>query len=169
MRLAGPLRIVALIITMGLTWILVTILLGGPGGGLPRIQQFFTSPENSVTAGVSGELLEARAFDMWAGDVNDLLKFIRPLHEGTLVFVASYDDPATKMNEETRKLFSELGSRNAKELAFRDSWVFVGAKGVQNKSPFEQHVKNSKHTNKYEGWPEALEMEGCIPRRSMAG
>ena len=42
------------------------------------------------------------------------------------------------MNEETRKLFSELGSRNAKELAFRDSWVFVGAKGVQNKSPFEQ-------------------------------
>lgn len=42
------------------------------------------------------------------------------------------------MNEETRKLFSELGSRNAKELSFRDSWVFVGAKGVQNKSPFEQ-------------------------------
>uniref|UniRef100_A0A2K6CBK4 FAM3 metabolism regulating signaling molecule A n=1 Tax=Macaca nemestrina TaxID=9545 RepID=A0A2K6CBK4_MACNE len=122
----------------------------------------------ALVNGVSGELIEARAFDMWAGDVNDLLKFIRPLHEGTLVFVASYDDPATKMNEETRKLFSELGSRNAKELAFRDSWVFVGAKGVQNKSPFEQHVKNSKHTNKYEGWPEALEMEGCIPRRSTA-
>ncbi|XP_051034316.1 protein FAM3A isoform X3 [Phodopus roborovskii] len=213
MRLAGPLRIVALIIMMGLTWILVTILLGGPGGGLPRIQQFFTSPENSVTAEPRARKYkcglpqpcpeEHLAFRMVSGaanvigpkicledkmlmssvkdnvgrglnialvnDVNDLLKFIRPLHEGTLVFVASYDDPATKMNEETRKLFSELGSRNAKELAFRDSWVFVGAKGVQNKSPFEQHVKNSKHTNKYEGWPEALEMEGCIPRRSMAG
>lgn len=50
----------------------------------------------ALVNGVSGELLEARAFDMWAGDVNDLLKFIRPLHEGTLVFVASYDDPATK-------------------------------------------------------------------------
>lgn len=25
-----------------------------------------------------------------------------------------------------------------KELAFRDSWVFVGAKGIENKSPFEQ-------------------------------
>ncbi|KAM5221533.1 protein FAM3A [Ctenodactylus gundi] len=229
MRLAGPLRVAALLAgTVGFTWIVVGVL-GGPGGGFPRIQQFFASPESSVTAeprtrkykcglpqpcpeehlafrmvsgaanvigpkicledkmlmssvkdnvgrglnialvnGVSGELIEARAFDMWAGDVNDLLKFIRPLHEGTLVFVASYDDPATKMNEETRKLFSELGSRNAKELAFRDSWVFVGAKGVQNKSPFEQHVKNSKHTNKYEGWPEALEMEGCIPRRSTA-
>ena len=32
-----------------------------------------------------------------------------------------------------------------------------------------QHVKNSKHTNKYEGWPEALEMGGCIPRRTVAG
>ncbi|XP_077843773.1 protein FAM3A isoform X4 [Macaca mulatta] len=212
MRLAGPLRIVALVVSVGLTWIVVSILLGGPGSGFPRIQQLFTSPESSVTAAPRARRYkcglpqpcpeEHLAFRVVSGaanvigpkicledkmlmssvkdnvgrglnialvnDVNDLLKFIRPLHEGTLVFVASYDDPATKMNEETRKLFSELGSRNAKELAFRDSWVFVGAKGVQNKSPFEQHVKNSKHTNKYEGWPEALEMEGCIPRRSTA-
>ncbi|XP_074248426.1 protein FAM3A isoform X2 [Saimiri boliviensis] len=212
MRLAGPLRIVALVVTVGLTWIVISILLGGPGTGFPRIQQLFTSPGSSVTAEPRARKYkcglpqpcpeEHLAFRMVSGaanvigpkicledkmlmssvkdnvgrglnialvnDVNDLLKFIRPLHEGTLVFVASYDDPATKMNEETRKLFGELGSRNAKELAFRDSWVFVGAKGVQNKSPFEQHVKNSKHTNKYEGWPEALEMEGCIPRRSSA-
>lgn len=47
------------------------------------------------------------------------------------------------MNEETRKLFSDLGSKNVKDLAFRDSWVFVGAKGVQNKSPFEQVWVNS--------------------------
>ncbi|XP_033057850.1 protein FAM3A isoform X2 [Trachypithecus francoisi] len=212
MRLAGPLRIVALVVSVGLTWIVVSILLGGPGSGFPRIQQLFTSPESSVTAAPRAKKYkcglpqpcpeEHLAFRVVSGaanvigpkicledkmlmssvkdnvgrglnialvnDVNDLLKFIRPLHEGTLVFVASYDDPApSKMNEETRKLFSELGSRNVKELAFRDSWVFVGAKGVQNKSPFEQHMKNSKHTNKYEGWPEALEMEGCIPRRSM--
>ncbi|XP_043829561.1 protein FAM3A isoform X2 [Dromiciops gliroides] len=263
MRVAGPLRIVVLILTAGLTWIMGSILLGTHGSSFSRLQQLFSSPENAVTTaerafslwsvqpspeasrparhdsecvgspgpgsisvaclnhvlnstwpsawsvgppmssdprsasrircvtvlfprlmssvkdnvgrglnialvnGVNGELLEARSFDMWAGDVNDLLKFIRPLHEGTLVFVASYDDPATKMNDETRKIFSELGSTNAKELAFRDSWVFVGAKGVQDKSPFEQHVKNSKNTNKYEGWPEALELEGCIPQRTV--
>uniref|UniRef100_A0AC11C7G7 FAM3 metabolism regulating signaling molecule A n=1 Tax=Ovis aries TaxID=9940 RepID=A0AC11C7G7_SHEEP len=210
MRLAGPLRIVALVITVTVTWIVVSILLGGLG--FPRIQQLFTSQENSVTAEPRARKYkcglpqpcpeEHLAFRMVSGaanvigpkicledrmlmssvkdnvgrglnialvnDVNDLLKFIRPLHEGTLVFVASYDDPATKMNEETRKLFSDLGSKNVKDLAFRDSWVFVGAKGVQNKSPFEQHMKNSKHTNKYEGWPEALEMEGCIPRRPTA-
>lgn len=42
------------------------------------------------------------------------------------------------MNEEARKIFTELGSKFVRELAFRDSWVFVGAKGVQDKSPFEQ-------------------------------
>uniref|UniRef100_A0A3B5LDC4 FAM3 metabolism regulating signaling molecule A n=1 Tax=Xiphophorus couchianus TaxID=32473 RepID=A0A3B5LDC4_9TELE len=119
----------------------------------------------ALVNGVTGELLETRAFDMWAGDVSDLLKFLRPLHEGTLVFVASFDDAATKLNDESRRLFEELGSTAVKELAFRDSWVFVGAKGIENKSPFEQRMKNSKSSNKYEGWPESLEMDGCIPLR----
>lgn len=43
-----------------------------------------------------------------------------------------------RLNEEARRLFEELGSTAVKELAFRDSWVFVGAKGIENKSPFEQ-------------------------------
>uniref|UniRef100_A0A1A8RQG0 Family with sequence similarity 3, member A n=1 Tax=Nothobranchius rachovii TaxID=451742 RepID=A0A1A8RQG0_9TELE len=119
----------------------------------------------ALVNGVTGELLATKNFDMWAGDVSDLLKFLRPLHEGTLVFVASFDDAATKMNDESRRLFEELGSSAVKELAFRDSWVFVGAKGIENKSPFEQRMKNSKNSNKYEGWPESLEMDGCIPLR----
>lgn len=119
----------------------------------------------ALVNGVTGELLDTKTFDMWAGDVSDLLKFLRPLHEGTLVFVASFDDPATKLNDEARRLFEELGSTAIKELAFRDSWVFVGAKGIENKSPFEQRMKNSKSNNKYEGWPESLEMDGCIPLR----
>ncbi|XP_056304715.1 protein FAM3A [Danio aesculapii] len=120
----------------------------------------------ALVNGVTGDVLEIRAFDMWAGEVSELLKFIRPLHEGTLVFVASFDDPATKLNDEARRLFEELGSTAAKELSFRDSWVFVGAKGIENKSPFEQRMKNSKTNNKYEGWPESLEMDGCIPLRA---
>lgn len=48
------------------------------------------------------------------------------------------------MNDEARKLFEELGSTVVKELAFRDSWVFVGAKGIENKSPFEQ-VRSAFH------------------------
>uniref|UniRef100_A0A4W6EP22 FAM3 metabolism regulating signaling molecule A n=1 Tax=Lates calcarifer TaxID=8187 RepID=A0A4W6EP22_LATCA len=213
--LTGPLRVVAVLLLVGLTWLLANTLFGKESGS--SVRHFFSgerskprprkykcglsapcppkhlafrlvsgaanvirsqnllvsSVKNNVgrglnialVNGVTGELLDTKNFDMWAGDVSDLLKFLRPLHEGTLVFVASFDDAATKLNDESRRLFEELGSTAVKELAFRDSWVFVGAKGIENKSPFEQRMKNSKSSNKYEGWPESLEMDGCIPLR----
>lgn len=42
------------------------------------------------------------------------------------------------MNDEIRKLFSNLGSSYAKQLGFRDSWVFLGTRDMDKKSPFEQ-------------------------------
>ncbi|XP_074538539.1 protein FAM3A [Halichoeres trimaculatus] len=224
MRLTGPLRAVAVLLLVGLTWLLANSLFGGENSssmrfffsgssedptpeprprrykcGLtapcppkhlafrlvsgaanvigPKIcledKMLLSSVKNNVgrglnialVNGVTGELLDTKVFDMWSGDISELLKFLRPLHEGTLVFVASFDDAATKMNDESRRLFEELGSTAVKELAFRDTWVFVGAKGIENKSPFEQRMKNSKSNNKYEGWPESLEMDGCIPLR----
>ncbi|XP_051961305.1 protein FAM3A-like [Xyrauchen texanus] len=116
----------------------------------------------ALVNGVNGEVLEIKVFDMWEGEVSELLEFLQHLHEGTLVFVASFDD---QLNDEARQLFEELGSTAAKELGFRDSWVFIGAKGIENKSPFEQRMQNSKSNNKYEGWPESLEMDGCVPLR----
>ncbi|XP_036122949.1 protein FAM3D isoform X2 [Molossus molossus] len=100
--------------------------------------------------------------------VNDpslLVKFLREIPADVLVLVASYDDPGTKMNDEIRKLFSNLGSSYAKQLGFRDSWVFLGARDMDNKSPFEQFLKNDPGKNKYDGWPELLELEGCVPRK----
>uniref|UniRef100_A0A087XNC6 FAM3 metabolism regulating signaling molecule A n=1 Tax=Poecilia formosa TaxID=48698 RepID=A0A087XNC6_POEFO len=119
----------------------------------------------ALVYGVTGELLETRTFDTWAGDMSDLLKFLWPLHEGAPVFVASFDDAATKLNDESRHLFEELRSTAVKELAFRDSWEFVGTKGIENESHFEQQMKNSKSSNKYQGWPKSLEMDSCIPLR----
>uniref|UniRef100_A0A8C5TMN6 FAM3 metabolism regulating signaling molecule D n=1 Tax=Malurus cyaneus samueli TaxID=2593467 RepID=A0A8C5TMN6_9PASS len=73
--------------------------------------------------------------------------------------------PSFRMNDKVRAYFTELGSSHVGELGFRDNWVFLGAKGLMNKSPFEKHIKNDQETNKYEGWPELLEMEGCAPRK----
>lgn len=54
---------------------------------------------------------------------------------GTLVLVASYDDPGTKMNDDIRKLLSDLGSSYATQLGFCDSWVFLGAENSRAKAP----------------------------------
>lgn len=115
--------------------------------------------------GSTGMVLKKECFDMYSGDARPLVKFLKEILEDELVLVASYDDPGTKMNDEIRKLFSNLGSSYANQLGFRDSWVFLGARDIKNKSPFEQYLKNNPDTNKYEGWPELLELEGCVPQR----
>lgn len=119
----------------------------------------------ALVNGKTGELTATSYFDMWAGDVAPLIKFLKEIEDGTVVMMATFDDPATKLNDEARKLISELGSSSINSLGFRDNWIFVGGKGIKTKSPFEQYIKNSAETNKYEGWPEVLEMEGCIPQR----
>uniref|UniRef100_A0A8C4R0V0 FAM3 metabolism regulating signaling molecule A n=1 Tax=Eptatretus burgeri TaxID=7764 RepID=A0A8C4R0V0_EPTBU len=138
--------------------------------------------------GVTGTLLDTQTFDMWGGgqtcgvlgillshihvgtslfhkDVLHLLRFLRLIQDGTVIIVATFDDGATKMSDEIRALFVSLGSSSIGQLAFRDNWVFVGAKGIQGKSPFEQLAKHNKNTNKYDGWPEVVEMSGCLPAR----
>lgn len=115
--------------------------------------------------GKTGAVIKTDSFDMWAGDVKELISFLKTIEDGTLVMMATFDDPASKLNEEARNLIADLGSSVVSTLGFRDNWIFVGGKGIKTKSPFEQHIKNNAETNKYEGWPEVLEMEGCIPQR----
>ncbi|XP_077450043.1 protein FAM3C isoform X1 [Stigmatopora argus] len=119
----------------------------------------------ALVNGRTGELYKTDCFDMWAGNVAPLIQFLKAIEHGTVVMMASFDDPATKLNDEARKLIADLGSSIINKLGFRDNWIFVGGKGIKTKSPFEQHIKNNAETNKFEGWPEVLEMEGCVPRR----
>ncbi|NWR75351.1 FAM3C protein, partial [Centropus unirufus] len=119
----------------------------------------------ALVNGKTGEALDTKFFDMWGGDVAPFIEFLKSIQDGTIVLMGTYDDGATKLNEEARKLIAELGSTSITNLGFRDNWVFCGGKGIKTKSPFEQHIKNNKDTNKYEGWPEVVEMEGCIPQK----
>ncbi|KAM4678635.1 protein FAM3C [Discoglossus pictus] len=117
--------------------------------------------------GKTGEMIDTKIHDLWGGEVGPFIEFLKKIEDGTIVLMATYDDGATKLNDEARKLISDLGSTAISSLAFRDNWVFVGGKGIKTKSPFEQHIKNNKDTNKYEGWPEVVEMEGCIPQKQV--
>lgn len=119
----------------------------------------------ALVNGTTGKVLRKDSFDMYSGDSTILVKFLKEIPRDTLVLVASYDDPGTKMNDDIRMLFTNLGSSSVKQVGFRDSWVFLGARDLKNKSPFEQFLKSNPETNKYDGWPELLELEGCVPRK----
>ncbi|XP_075967838.1 protein FAM3C [Anarhichas minor] len=119
----------------------------------------------ALVNGRTGEVIKTDFFDMWGGDVAPFIQFLKVIEEGTVVMMASFDDPSTKLNDEAKKLIADLGSTAISNLGFRDNWVFVGGKGIKTKSPFELHIKNNADTNKFEGWPDVLEMEGCVPQR----
>ncbi|XP_077400373.1 protein FAM3C isoform X2 [Vanacampus margaritifer] len=92
----------------------------------------------ALVNGKTGELNKTDFFDMWTGNVASLIQFLKGIEEGTVVMMASFDDPSTKLNDEARKLIADLGSTAIKNLGFRDNWIFVGGKGIKTKSPFEQ-------------------------------
>ncbi|XP_016135263.1 protein FAM3C-like isoform X1 [Sinocyclocheilus grahami] len=112
----------------------------------------------------TGEHVNTGSFNMWNGKVEELIEFLKSIEDGSLVLITTFDDPATKLNDEARTLIAELGSSYISQLKFRDNWLFVGGKKTITQVTFEQHIKNDRETNKYESWPEMIEMEGCIPR-----
>uniref|UniRef100_A0A667ZGX6 ILEI/PANDER domain-containing protein n=1 Tax=Myripristis murdjan TaxID=586833 RepID=A0A667ZGX6_9TELE len=89
-----------------------------------------------------------------------LIDFLWSIEQGSAVLMASYDDPAT--NDEARDLIGELGSSAVHSLSFRDNWVFAGGKSARTN--YEKHLKYNKLNNKHDGWPEMIELEGCIPK-----
>lgn len=118
----------------------------------------------AIIKGQTGEIIRTGHYDMYGGDVKPLVEFLKTIETGSIVLIASYDEPASKLNEEARELILDLGSSSIKTLGFRDNWIFVGGKGATVQSPFEKHLKNELKNNKYDGWPELIEISGCIPK-----
>ncbi|XP_018589583.1 protein FAM3C-like [Scleropages formosus] len=118
-----------------------------------------------VVDAATGEVEKYDYFNMYSESVDHLVKFLKDLKEGMLVLVATFDDPATKMTDEVRELFTHLGSSHVNLLKFRDSWLFAGATGISQKSPFETVVHNDEKTNFFNGWPSALDLGGCFPQK----
>ncbi|XP_041794711.1 protein FAM3C isoform X2 [Chelmon rostratus] len=117
-----------------------------------------------VMNGRTGEVIKTGHFDMYSGDVNPLIDLLQSIEIGSVVLVASYDEPSSKLNKDARKLIAGLGSSAVQSLGFRDNWVFVGGKGAAVKSNFEKYLKSDGATNMYENWPELIELQGCIPK-----
>uniref|UniRef100_A0A8C9TCV9 Protein FAM3C-like n=1 Tax=Scleropages formosus TaxID=113540 RepID=A0A8C9TCV9_SCLFO len=97
----------------------------------------------ALVDGHSGNLTRTAIFDIYSGDVKELTAFLKTITYGTIVMIASFDDAASKLNDEVKKMIGELGSTNITTIEFRDSWVFVGGKGIRSKSPFEKTRSDS--------------------------
>ncbi|PWA29930.1 hypothetical protein CCH79_00019642 [Gambusia affinis] len=129
-------------------------ILNNAGGGINIV----------VVDGKSGVVVKTDHFNMYSGNVEPLIEFLKKIEMGSVVLMAVFDEGSNKLNEEARTLISELGSSSIHSLGYRDNWVFVGGKGMTGKSNFEKHIKSDNSKNKYDNWPEMVELEGCIPK-----
>ncbi|KAM9376228.1 protein FAM3C-like [Pholidichthys leucotaenia] len=117
-----------------------------------------------VLNGKTGERVKSGHFNMNDRDVSNMVKFLMEIQKGSVVLMASYNDAASKLNNDARKLIGKLGSSLINSLQFRDNWVFVGGKGATVMSNFEKHGKSNPEKTKYGAWPELVNLEGCIPK-----
>jgi len=83
-------------------------------------------------------------FDLYAKDSTELKEFLSQMVNGEIIIIASYDDAAFRLDSEARTTLSSFGSTVASSIAFRDAWVFLGAKGVPGFTAKENHLKNDK-------------------------
>ncbi|XP_054639649.1 protein FAM3C [Dunckerocampus dactyliophorus] len=80
--------------------------------------------------------------NMKAGIPEDILAYLKEIKSGHIVIVASYGDVTTKMTEEMREIFTDMGSALIKSVSYRDNWVFAGRGGTGNgSSAFEKHAE----------------------------
>ncbi|XP_061921907.1 protein FAM3C [Entelurus aequoreus] len=116
-----------------------------------------------VINGVDGAVDKSGYLNMKDGVPEDILAYLKAIKSGDVVIVASFDDVTTKLTEEMKEIFVNMGSTLITSLRYRDNWVFAGRGRAGNISSFEKRVANQRENNAYEDWPAAVEVGGCFP------
>ncbi|XP_045885346.1 protein FAM3C [Micropterus dolomieu] len=117
-----------------------------------------------VVNGEKGLVEKCGYLNMISGNPHDILAYLNAIKPGMIVLVASFDDVTTKMTKEMRDVFVGMGSTLITSVKHRDSWVFAGRAGAENKTLFEKQAVNEEKTNVYENWPDMVEVDGCFQR-----
>ncbi|XP_009200492.1 beta-secretase 2 isoform X5 [Papio anubis] len=116
---------------------------------------------------VTGNVTATQHFDMYEGDNSGpMIKFIQSAPPKSLLFMVTYDDGSTRLNNDAKNAIEELGSKEIRNMKFRSSWVFLAAKGFELPSEIQREKINHSDTknNRYSGWPAEIQIEGCIPK-----
>uniref|UniRef100_A0A2K5J771 ILEI/PANDER domain-containing protein n=1 Tax=Colobus angolensis palliatus TaxID=336983 RepID=A0A2K5J771_COLAP len=95
-----------------------------------------------------------------------MTKFIQSAPPKSLLFMVTYDDGSTRLNNDAKNAIEKLGSKEIRNMKFRSSWVFLAAEGFELPSEIQREKINHSDTknNRYSGWPAEIQIEGCIPK-----
>uniref|UniRef100_A0A8C4NAC8 ILEI/PANDER domain-containing protein n=1 Tax=Eptatretus burgeri TaxID=7764 RepID=A0A8C4NAC8_EPTBU len=118
---------------------------------------------NIAVLNVSTGEIDIKSYDMYKGDFSGpMVNFLRSLSDGSIIFITTHDDGASKLSSEGRTVFREMGSEQIANLNFRDGWVFVTSRGFNLSEHYEQVVHQSESPQTMGGWPSKAVTEGCL-------
>ncbi|KAL8595251.1 hypothetical protein ACOMHN_043403 [Nucella lapillus] len=104
------------------------------------------------------EVKEVRAFDTYLQDT-ELIRFLKKgVSDDNIVIIVSFDEASSGLREDARKWLKRYGSDAIDSLAFRDSIIMIGQKGLQEGHAIEYVSKKDKS----EDFSAVLEKAGCF-------
>jgi len=88
----------------------------------------------------NGVVETMRHFDTWgqSTQVDSITGLIESLPPGKVVLAAIRDEGSANLNERFYQAFESLGSGKIRQISYRDSWAFIGHKGLKAGEAFEQ-------------------------------
>ncbi|CAJ0579831.1 unnamed protein product, partial [Mesorhabditis spiculigera] len=97
-------------------------------------------------------------FDTYEQESSGLERFLDLVEPGQIVAAVSFDEASTTLSEMAKQILYELGSSMIHRIKFRAAWYFVGQKGINAYTPFED--LNYPTGN---NWPAPIKTWICVP------
>lgn len=104
------------------------------------------------------QVMRSGHFDTYEKESTELVLFLEQLEHGEMLAVVSFDEASSKLSDMAKQIFYELGSSLVHNLKFRASWYFVGQKGIDGFSPFEDLILPSGND-----WAKPINERICVP------
>jgi beta-1,2-N-acetylglucosaminyltransferase len=101
---------------------------------------------------------DIRTFDIYESD-EIMQRYLKlGVQDGHLILASTMDEASFHLTDEGRKILQRYGSALITKLSFRDNFVMIGQKGLQQGSAIEMH--RSREDGKEFG--ETVEVNGCL-------
>ncbi|CAF3620300.1 unnamed protein product [Rotaria socialis] len=115
---------------------------------------------NIVVVSNGKEVIRTGHFDTWQEDSTNLEIFLENLEENVILIAVTFDEASTKLSQHSKNLFFDLGSATIQNMNYRDSWAFVGRKGIEGFSPYEE----ISHAGSAPGYASPIDKRLCVPQ-----
>lgn len=108
------------------------------------------------------EVVKSGRFDTYEFRNTSLAKFLESVNDEQIVVAVTHDEVTMNLTPDIKQQFERLGSFYISKLAMRDAWCFIGQRGLEGRSPYEELEFAPTGGNT---WSDVIDRKFCIPSK----